>query len=272
MTNTPDTLTASSDGEVRGQSTRTVAAILTTPVKSMALDQPEEIELTTEGILENRRFFLIDQRDKLFVGRRFGPLVRVRPQFDGEVLTLTLPSGEVVSDKIELADEPIETNFYGLRTVKGRVVRGPWAEALAGFIGTSVRLVYADNSDADDLTPVTLLSRASLERLGRELQTELDYRRFRMLFTLDGCGEHEEDTWSRVQIGEAIIRVGSSIGHQVPRCGVITQDPDTGVRSLDALRAIRRYRGRNSWGVPFGVYASIERGGRVRVGDSVEPL
>ncbi|MGH3494155.1 MAG: MOSC domain-containing protein, partial [Sciscionella sp.] len=168
--------------------------------------------------------------------------------------------------------DTVETNFYNLRTVRGRVVTGPWAEALANYTGIGVRLVYAERSDADDLTPVTLLSRASLERLGRELDTEIDCRRFRMLFTLDGCDAHEEDGWTRVQIGEAIVCIGSAIGHQVPRCGVITQNPDTGVRSLDALRAIKRYRGRTTVGVPFGVYASIERGGRVQVGDRVEPL
>lgn len=271
MTVTSDTSAASGDEGAADASTRTVGVILTTPVKSMALQQPEQIELTTDGIVDNRRFYLIDHRDRLFVGRRFGPLVQVRPEFDGTVLTLTFPSGEVVSDTIQLG-ETVETNFYNLRTVRGRVVTGPWAEALANYTGIGVRLVYAEQSDADDLTPVTLLSRASLERLGRELDTEVDCRRFRMLFTLDGCSEHEEDGWTRVQIGEAIVRIGSAIGHQVPRCGVITQNPDTGVRSLDALRAIKRYRGRNTVGVPFGVYASIERGGRVRVGDRVEPL
>lgn len=271
MTGVANALAASEAQGVAGGAARTVAMILTTPVKSMALTQPEEIELTADGILENRRFYLIDQRDRLFVGRRFGPLVQIRPEFDGTVLTLSFPTGEVVSDTIELG-ERVETNFYNLRTVGGRVVSGPWADALARYTGISVRLVYAEQSDADDLTPVTLLSRASLARLGRELGTELDCRRFRMLFTLDGCGEHEEDGWSRVAIGDAIVRVGSAIGHQVPRCGVITQDPETGVRSLDALRAIKRYRGRTTVGVPFGVYASIERGGRVRVGDRVEPL
>jgi hypothetical protein len=93
-----------------------------------------------------------------------------------------------------------------------------------------------------------------------------------MLFTLDGCSEHEEDGWTRVRVGDAIVRVGGYLGGPTPRCAVITQDPDTGARSLDALRAIKNYRGRTEIGIVFGVYARVEQPGRVRVGDTVEPL
>jgi uncharacterized protein YcbX len=94
-----------------------------------------------------------------------------------------------------------------------------------------------------------------------------------MLLTLDGCEEHEEDTGERVRIGEAIVRVGSAdLGPSTPRCAVVTQDPDTGVRDRDVLGAIKRYRGRTLIGIHFGVYATVEQGGRVRLGDPVEPL
>ena len=94
-----------------------------------------------------------------------------------------------------------------------------------------------------------------------------------MLLTIDGCEPHEEDTWSggRVRAGEAVLRVGGP----VPRCAVTTQDPSTGVRTLDTLGAIKSYRGvraQDGKSIDFGVYAAIEQPGRVRVGDAVEPL
>ena len=53
-----------------------------------------------------------------------------------------------------------------------------------------------------------------------------------------------------------------------------SKSPDTGVKDLDTLRTIKRYRpdvdGEEP--IPFGVYGSVERPGRVRVGDRVEPL
>ena len=77
-----------------------------------------------------------------------------------------------------------------------------------------------------------------------------------MLFQLDGCAPHEEDTWDGFvfRIGAAAVRVGGP----VDRCAVTTRDPDTGERDLDTLRLLKEYRGqRESDGaVVFGVYAT----------------
>ena len=63
------------------------------------------------------------------------------------------------------------------------------------------------------------------------------------------------------------------LGGPVARCAVTTRDPDTGVRDLDTLRLIKGYRGQLDGGeIPFGVFARVERPGRVRVGDAFEPL
>jgi uncharacterized protein YcbX len=92
-----------------------------------------------------------------------------------------------------------------------------------------------------------------------------------MLLELDGVDAHEEDTWSgnRVQVGGAVIRVGGP----VPRCAITTQDPETGMRTLDTLAGIKAYRGlRDGKALDFGVYFEVDSPGRVAVGDAVEPL
>jgi len=128
-----------------------------------------------------------------------------------------------------------------------------------------------DVDDASAVVVTSVLSRPSYERLGEELDAEIDPRRFRMLFELDGCDAHEEDGWSGrlVRFGDAVLRIGGP----VPRCAITTQDPDTGIRSLDTLRGIKSYRGlRDGRAIDFGVYAEVERPGRVRVGDAVTVL
>jgi uncharacterized protein YcbX len=121
--------------------------------------------------------------------------------------------------------------------------------------------------------PVTLVSDGSLARLAREAGREaIDARRFRMLFQLEGCDAHEEDTWGgrTFAAGSAVLRVGGP----VDRCAVTTRDPDTGERDLETLRLLKDYRGqRESDGaVLFGVYAYVERPGVVRIGDAFMPL
>lgn len=254
-------------------SERTVGLIMTTPVKSMAIHFPEEVELTMNGVPDDRQFFLIDDRDRLFVGRRHGRLVQIRSRLEGEELVLEFPDGTVVRGEPELG-EATSTDFYELRMVAGREVRGPFSEALSDYTGSKVRLIKAAEPIAYDAEPATLLSQASIDRLGREMGTDLDPRRFRMLFTLNGCEEHEEDSWTKVRVGDALLEVGSAIGKLTPRCAVVTQDPDTGARSGDTLKAIKGYRGLsedNRW-IVFGVYASVLEPGRVRLGDPVVPV
>jgi uncharacterized protein YcbX len=98
----------------------------------------------------------------------------------------------------------------------------------------------------------------------------IDPRRFRMLLVIDGVTEHEEDTWSgqHLQIGQAVVRVAGP----VDRCVVITRDPETGERDVDALRLIKNYRGLRERFIDFGVFASVEQPGIVRLGDRVSVL
>ena len=120
----------------------------------------------------------------------------------------------------------------------------------------------------DSLHPVSLVGDGSVATLaGRLGRADLDPRRFRMLLELSGIEAHAEDEWqgSLLQVGDAVVRLGGPVG----RCANITYDPETGLRDLDALRAIREYRGTIDGEVCFGVYADVVEPGRVRVGDEV---
>lgn len=253
-----------------------IARINVTPVKSLALEHPTEARVDTKGIPGNRLFYMVDDAGRLFSGTRFGPLQTVRPSYDADAerLSMAFPDGVVVDgDAAELAGALV-TDFYG-RPVQAHVVPGPWSEALSEFVGSSLRLARCDlPGDGSDVYHVTMVSRASVEELahrgGWTGAEALDPGRFRMTFELDDCGPHEEDSWAgrRVRFGEATLRVHG----QVPRCAVTTQDPATGLKNFDTLKVILTYRPRmaDQEGIPFGMYAEIERPGRVRVGDRVE--
>lgn len=215
---------------------------------------------------EDRRFYLVDEDRLLVGGVKHGTLVQVRPEWDGvSRLTLGFPDGAVVEGDVELG-EPVQTDFYGKRSVGGRVVHGPWAEALSGYAGAPLSLVRVeDTSYALDISAATMVSDGSLQALGG-----LDGRRFRMLLELEGCEAFEEDSWtgSLVRAGSALLRLGGP----VPRCAVTTQDPATGVRDHDTLRSIRELRGRSEDGrIYFGMYADVAVSGSVAVGDAVNP-
>ena len=249
-----------------------VELISVTPVKCFALSHPEEIELTEQGVLENRRFLLVDGEGKrLRSSLTSWPMV-LRAHYDrpAERLRITFPDGEVI-EETALGNGVVLDLDYHDRPVPARVLEGAWDVRIAKMAGHTVRIVRPEGHGHVQEAPVTFISDGSLERLGQEAGRTVDGRRFRMLFALSGCRPHEEDEWEGrlVRIGEAVVRAGGP----VDRCAMTTRDPDTGELDLDTLGLIKSYRGLSERRtLDFGVYGEIVEPGRVRVGDTVEPL
>jgi uncharacterized protein YcbX len=255
----------------------TVSWLSVAPVKGLALTRRDELALEPFGALENRRFHLLDERGRFVNGltRLERSLFAVVPQWDSaaDTLALTFPDGSVVDGRVELG-EPVSTWFYD-RDEPGRVVRGPWAQALSDYAGRRLRVARTDAPGrAVDRVDgaVSIVSDESVEELARQAGVDgADARRFRMLVGVTGVEPHHEDTWvgRDVRIGEAVVRVHE----QVARCAITTKNPDTGERDLDTLRVIKAYRGtRGDKHLDFGVYGAVVTPGRVRVGDPIEPV
>jgi uncharacterized protein len=257
-----------------------VARLSFTPVRGLGLSHPASIELTDMGLVEDRRFYLVDDHGRLVDRLRASSLVRVFAETDPDAtwLKVTLPDGRVLQGEVRL-DEPVQTEIYG-RLAIGHVVGGPWAAALEPFVGRPVLLVRCDKpggtrireGEAQVRNAISLVTDGSLGELARQLGVaSVDGRRFRMLIELDGAGAHEEDTWigGRVAVGSAVL----SITKPDARCAITTQDPDTGERDLDTLRTILRYRGFRPGDterkIDFGVLGEVAQPGSVSVGDEV---
>ena len=101
-----------------------VARLNVAPVKSLGLLHPRELWLGPEGAPDDRRFFLVDENDRMVRGAYHGPLVQVRAGYDAEadVLELTFPDGSVVGGSPLERGEEIVASFFGTRPVPGRLV------------------------------------------------------------------------------------------------------------------------------------------------------
>jgi uncharacterized protein YcbX len=257
--------------------TARVSWISFTPVKGLALEHVEETELLESGPQGDRRFYLVDANDRLVnnKGGRRGPLQLVHARYDdaSAELTLRLPDGRELSGRATEGDE-LQTSFHS-RPKPARLIAGPWNETLSELVGEPLRLVAAalGAPDRGRGGAVTLLGVASLEALAGELGvSEVDGRRFRMNFGIDGLEPHAEDGWigRRIAIGAAVVVPQGNVG----RCAITTQNPETGRADLDTLNALAAYRGavKTTEPLPFGVHAAVAQAGRVRVGDPVKPL
>jgi hypothetical protein len=241
----------------------------------MRLVSVDAIELETTGVRGDRRFYLVDDEGQLVNAKRVPALLTVRADVDEGRLVLRFADGTTVGGEVSQLGERVETNFYG-RPVSGRLVEGPWSEALSELAGGPVRVAQTeregDGVDRGRRAGASLLSTGSLEALRAAAGADrpVDGRRFRMTIGVDAAEPHVEDSWigSRLRLGGAAVVVRAHVG----RCAVTTRDPDTGVRDLDTLGTIATYRGDvpTREPLPFGVWCEVVEPGHVAVGDPVE--
>ena len=254
-----------------------VAWLHVAPVKGLRIEERDRIELGPNGVADDRLFCVADETGRLLNGKRLAPLSTIVAHYDAknEHLELRMPNGSVVDASVAVG-EPIAVTIYG-HTAAGRVVDGPWADALSGELGRPVRLVRFDgpgqgHDRARLAAGATMLSTGSLERMQDEAGSAepVDPRRFRMLIGVSGAGAHEEDEWigRRVRVGEAVVVPSGNVG----RCVVTTRDPETAEPTLDTLELLARYRRDigTTEELAFGVWAHVEQPGTVRLGDPVE--
>lgn len=251
----------------------TVAEINIAPVKSMALVPLESVSLELGGITNDRRFYLVNQQGRLLSRRQVGKLAQLVASWDpeSERLRIEFPDGWALEGQPEL-DKPVWTIIWG-RRVRSRALQGDWMEAISEFCGQPAMLMMSDlPCQVFDEFPVSVLSRASVERLSAEMGMAQDEclatDRFRPTLLLDGCEAHEEDGWMNrtLSIGDAVVRVLAPD----PRCAIVDQHPETGEMDAEVVRSILGYRP-NALAGYFGVYGIVEKPGAVSVGDTVTP-
>src|SRR5437879_4488399 len=169
---------------------RTVSRLAVTPVKALALLHPGSVRLEPFGVAENRRFYLIDDIDKLASGSRHGRLVQIRAEYDlaEERLRLTFPDGATAQGRADqVTGDRLVTDFYG-RPVEGHVVMGPFSDAISDWYGQPLRLARTDRpGSANDVHALSLMSTASARALATATGSDrpLETRRFRMLLELE---------------------------------------------------------------------------------------
>jgi uncharacterized protein len=222
-----------------------VAALWRYPVKSMAAEPLEAVEVSWAGFAGDRRWAFVRsgiERSGFpwMTIRQRSNMGEYRPSFvdpsrpDDSRTVVRTPTG----DELEVVDP-----------------------ALAAELGEGVRVIKQDRGVFDAM-PLSLISTQSVAALGALVGSELDPLRFRPNLLIEASEPYEEETWvgSVVRVGGMAMRVDQ----QDERCAIVTVDPVTSERNPAVLRAIAQQRD-----TCMGVYGSTVTPGRVAVGDPV---
>jgi uncharacterized protein YcbX len=252
----------------------TVSDLSITAVKGTRVRTVDAIELGPTGARGDRRFFVVDDRGRMVNGKVVAGLQTVIAEWseDTRELALTFADGTRAAGVVD-GGPAVATTFFSVPR-EAVVPDGPWSDALSEHFGRPLRLVRTDSAvDRGPDGAVSLISTASVARLAEVAACDsVDPRRFRMLIEINGVDAHTEDGWvgRRMRVGEAELAFHGHVG----RCLITTKDPDTAEPDLPTLELLRSYRGEldTTEPLPFGIHGAVLRGGRVAVGDRVEPL
>lgn len=264
----------------------TIAALWRYPVKSMRGEDLQTVEITERGLYGDRAYALIDEETGRVVSvknpRKWGDLVGLQASLDGNGAATSsngFPPARIALENGEVwrTDSPDISERLSERI--GRKVHlasaPPPAPRLEGYWPDYEWLEHRDQTYEVEMPPGTFfdgalvhfVTNATLKRLLSLCpDSDFDVRRFRPSFLLnvpDADAGFIEDSW----IGRNIA-VGATarlhIHSPCPRC-VITTLPWAGLpKDPHILRtAVQGNKGF------VGVYASVLRGGEVKLGDQV---
>jgi uncharacterized protein YcbX len=224
-----------------------VRAIFRYPVKSMASESMDSIEVGWHGLAGDRRWAFV--RDGLERSGFPWLTIRERPEMWRYQPYFADP------------DQP-DTSLTMVRTPDGDEldVVDP---ALANELGSGARVIKQGRGVFDTF-PLSLITTQTISELSAMVDSTLDPKRFRPNLLVEATSHlaFAEDEWvgSVLSVGTLKMRVDK----RDKRCVMINVDPETTERDPEILRAVARERQ-----ACLGVYGSTVEPGIVSVGDSV---
>ncbi|XP_072265988.1 mitochondrial amidoxime reducing component 2-like [Pyxicephalus adspersus] len=173
------------------------------------------------------RHWLVVKEDKVHVTARQEPrMVLITVTCDRGQITLSAPGMEKLAVPLKLpTSNAIFTCKVHGNDVSGRDCGDEASQWITNFLKNvqTYRLVqfedrmkrrnpkneyplYSENDRVayPDLSPLLLVSEASLEDLNSKLENKVSIRNFRPNIVVSGCGAFAEDTWKEIQIGESV--------------------------------------------------------------------
>jgi uncharacterized protein len=247
------------------------------PVKSMRGEELDEMFVGYAGVYGDRLFAFASSANAngfpFFTGRDQRQMIRYRARFRN-------PEKAARPVNLSDAEKHNATPLYAapndlmvdIETPDGKTfaINDPaLIDNLRANIDEKHQLTLLRSDKAiTDCRPLSIFAVQSAGKLGEEIGTSVDKRRFRANVYLDlnsFCG-FAEDAF----VGKT-LRIGSkvvvSVVERDPRCMMITLDPDTAEKSPAILKAVAQAHEGMA-----GVYGAVLAEGMIHKGDSVELL
>lgn len=227
-----------------------VAALARYPVKSMAGEPLAQAELRWSGIHGDRQysFYRLGDHGRFpwLSARDLPSLVLHRPAYATpedprrSQVQVTAPQGE------------------------RHAIQAPeLARCLSDEVGKELGLLQVGRGTFDAM-PVSVVSTATHAALDAVHGAPLDPRRFRSNIVIESEGRETAWCRGRLTFGEGQDAAQLVVNDPVPRCALVTIDPNTAARDPAIMRTVVQ-----CFGNAVGAYCATTRPGLIQVGDAV---
>lgn len=223
------------------------------PVKSFTGENVQKAKVMSYGIYGDRSHtFVQKENQKHLTITQFPNMVTYNAKFIGEEREDTFPKVEVIAGDKKRFDWNDEELLERIRQESKKDIE---------------RLVYDPSYvpfPAIEEDHLLMISLQSLKKLESTYERDVDDRRFRgnIIFDLDEDWTESMLIGKKLQIGEEVC---IQINKFCERCMIITVDPETGTRDPKFLKHVFQ-----NYENLFGIYASVQITGEIKVGDTIQ--
>ncbi|NEQ49067.1 MAG: MOSC domain-containing protein [Leptolyngbya sp. SIO3F4] len=259
-----------------------LSGLYTYPLKSAAGIELSQTQVTTRGLLHDRRWMICDHKGKFLTQRKLPKMALIQVSI-GENLCLSIRGAD--DEALELAAVPSEPDVLHVDVWGDSCVAWSMgnevAQWLSDFLGCEAQLVYMPDTthrpvdhgrfetvnSFSDAYPFLLISEASLADLNSRLEQPIPMNRFRPNLVVQGCEPFAEDTWKQIQIGEIVFDVAKACS----RCSIPGVEQSTGEQGKEPLKTLATFR-RWDHAIWFGQNLIAHSEGRLALSDEVTVL
>ncbi|MDV3347687.1 MOSC domain-containing protein [Leptothoe sp. LEGE 181152] len=259
-----------------------LSGLTTYPVKSAAGIGLHQAQVTSRGLLHDRRWMVCDRNGKFLTQRKLPKMALIQVTVD-EALHLSIagvPDSSLELPAVPATAQLLHVNVWG-DACTAWSMGDKAAQWLHHFLGVDAQLVYMPDSthrpvdhgrfetpnSFSDAYPFLLISEASLADLNGRLEQPVPMNRFRPNLVVRGCEPFAEDTWKQIKIGDILFDVAKSCS----RCSIPGVEQSTGEQGKEPLKTLATYR-RWDHAIWFGQNLIANGEGTLAVGDTVEIL
>jgi uncharacterized protein YcbX len=248
------------------------------PVKSLGGISVKSSRVLKKGLEHDRRWMLVDSDNVFLTQRIHHRMALFRLAFCNDGFSVSF-DGHGITIPSTMEGDPIRARIWD-DEVTVQEVSTEHSEWFSTHLGFPCKLVAFpeqnqrpvdvryrigdDHVSLADAYPLMMIGQSTLDDLNKRMEIPLPMNRFRPSVVFTGGKPFEEDHWDKFTMNNLRF-AGVKL---CKRCVLITIDQATGIKGMEPLATLSRYRKKDN-GVYFGQNVIPIESGQLSIGDEI---